>query len=420
MILLYCVLFQVNKRIGKKYRNYTQEMLAAAFNDVKSGKHSVLRAARIHGVPEETLRDKIKGRRKLDCTQGRSHCFEEEEEHKILDTLEFYGKNGYKYKGVDIMRIATRFAVDFRKSICPGEDKEDQESFPRSQRGQKIYNRSIRGLKLTRKWFDGFYQRWKERIDPYVIPTNKTGKPVEMPEFSEEILNELFNRYETSLLENNLIDKPENIFFVEDIRLLNSIVGPRDERIQKSVSIAAVSNLAGRSFPPYFVKEAIDSDAENFFEEIMGGLHVGEVLTLQEHLLTCMSEAHEDSPRVLLINGDKLFVLVGIEEWAKEHNIRLLIIPDNLSLYIRAFSIAVEGNFQKLVDENYEISPDLSAAENYQLFKSHVDQEFTNTFTADKLKSSFSKLGLFPVDVKAAKTVCSQLPTPLKVSKIFC
>lgn len=409
---------KVNKRIGKKYRNYTQEMLTAAFSDVKSGKHSVLRAAKIHGVPEETLRDKIKGRRKLDCTQGRSHCFSEEEEYKILDSLEFYGRNGYKYKGVDIMRIATRFAIDFRKSIGQGEDGYDPEYTPKSQRGQKIHNRSIRGLKLTRKWFDGFYQRWSDRIDPYIIVPNKTGKLPEAPSFSEEALLSFFRTYEQALNDYNLTEQPENIYFVEDIRLLNLVIGPRDEKLQKSVSIAAVYNMAGCAFPPYFVKEAIDSDAENYFDEIAGPVNESEVITLQDHLLKCMISNADADHRILLINGDKMFVCIGIEEWALQNKIILLIVPENVSLYLRPLDVATEGNFQKQIDESYKISPSLSAADNYQMFKSIVEVQFTTMFTEERLKHTFSKTGIFPPAVSVASAVCSQYSAPVKKKNI--
>ena len=397
-------------------------MLAMAFSDTKSGKHSVLRAAKIYGVPEETLRDKIKGRRKLDCTQGRSHCFSEEEEYKILDTLEFYGKSGYKYKGIDIIRIATRFAVDYRKRIRPGDEaaEPDTGNIPRSQRGQKLYNRSIRGLKLTRKWFDGFYQRWFERLDPYIVVPNRPGKVPENPVLSEDILSDFFRKYEQLLVEFNLTDKPGNIYFVEDVRLLNLVVGPRDEKLQKSVTVAAVMNLAGFAFSPYFVKEAIDSDAENYFQELNGPVNETENQTLQDYLLKCMAVLDETETRLLIINGDKLFVFIGIEEWAARNNIVLLIIPENVALYLRPFDFSVEGSFQKLVDQGYEISRDLSASENYQLFKTHVELQFSSTFTEERLTGAVNKIGLFPPDFNIAKTLCLENAMHVKVRKNIC
>lgn len=176
--------------------------------------------------------------------------------------------------------------------------------------------------------------------------------------------------------------------------------------------------MAGCAFPPYFVKEAIDSDAENYFDEIAGPVNESEVITLQDHLLKCMISNADADHRLLLINGDKMFVCIGIEEWALQNKIILLIVPENVSLFLRPLDVATEGNFQKQIDESYKISPSLSAADNYQMFKSIVEVQFTTTFTEERLKHTFSKTGIFPPAVSVASAVCSQYSAPVKKKNI--
>ena len=408
--------FQVNKRTGKKYRNYTQEMLTMAFNDVKSGKHCVSKAAKIYGVPDETLRDKIKGRRKVDCTQKRSLYFSDEEENNILETFEMYGKNGYQYKCVDVIRIASRFVSDCRKStgFSGGMETNNSECDYESRMGEKVLKRRRRRGKLTRKWFDGFYQRWSQRLAPYIVGANKSEKKSENLGLSANNLAEFFQRYEQILSELNLVDKPSSILLVEDIKLLYPVLGRNDEQIQKSVTIAAVTDLTGCTFPLYFIKEETESDAEKYFEEVNDVSVDTDNLSVLDHILKCFCASNETEDRILIMNGDQLFVHIGIEEWAAKHNIVLLIIPENVAIYLRPFNITAEGRFQETVNQSL-ISSDLSVSENYHSYKTHVEHQFSITFTEEKMIDCFKKIGLYPADVNAAKTAFLEKSMPVKV-----
>ena len=50
-------------KAGKKYRTYSQAALTDAYNAVKTENVSACRASTTFGVPEQTLRDRVKDSR---------------------------------------------------------------------------------------------------------------------------------------------------------------------------------------------------------------------------------------------------------------------------------------------------------------------------------------------------------------------
>jgi len=68
--------------------NYDTDKLSLAFRAIKEMKFSVNKAALMYGVPVQTLRDRVKGKVKLDATMGRVTMFSKEEEQLLVEHVE--------------------------------------------------------------------------------------------------------------------------------------------------------------------------------------------------------------------------------------------------------------------------------------------------------------------------------------------
>ena len=74
------ILFQrIPKRANKKYRNYSKEALLNAYKAVKENNVPVLGAALQYNVPEQTLRDRVKGKVDMEKVKlGKENLFSED------------------------------------------------------------------------------------------------------------------------------------------------------------------------------------------------------------------------------------------------------------------------------------------------------------------------------------------------------
>ena len=55
---------------GSKYKQYSHESLKEAYKAVKEENICVLKASRLYGVPDQTLRDRISGRISIDTLKS--------------------------------------------------------------------------------------------------------------------------------------------------------------------------------------------------------------------------------------------------------------------------------------------------------------------------------------------------------------
>ena len=119
------------------YRQYAHDQMTAAYSAVMEFGHSVARAARIHAVPEQTLRDRVKDKIDLSVRSSGPDClFSKHEEKKIVEFLKEQAAIGYGYTRNQVIFLASEFAIA---------NKKRDPDHP-----------------LTTDWFRGFKSRWQE------------------------------------------------------------------------------------------------------------------------------------------------------------------------------------------------------------------------------------------------------------------
>ena len=200
------IFFQVKPLPARvKYRTYSPTTLTNAYLAVKEGGSSVRKASKQFCIPMQTLRDRTSGRIDPDCvTTGRPPMFSSEEEVKIVEHLKAVSSYGYGYTRSEVALIASDYAVQLNK-------------------------RSTTDPPLTRRWLDGFFQRWPE----LKVLRPRALEFVRAKSASEEVVMKYFENLSETVNKYDLHDKPHLIFNIDEKGISPnhtppSIVGHRD------------------------------------------------------------------------------------------------------------------------------------------------------------------------------------------------
>ncbi|XP_053379621.1 jerky protein homolog-like [Mercenaria mercenaria] len=225
------------KKIEKKYRKYAAESMLKAYDAVREKGVPVQRAALQYGVPEQTLRDRVKGIvNPLSFKQGTETVFTHEEELTLVEHIETMAELGYGITNVQLQHIAGELAYDL---------------------GKKGNNKPI-----SNNWLYAFKKRWEHRLaslKPQKLDSNRARSTT--PEVLQNYytnLKQVYDKYE-------LHDKPQNIYNDDETGLQPehrppNVIAPINSKPQAITSprsttttLIGCSNAIGNSLPPFFV-----------------------------------------------------------------------------------------------------------------------------------------------------------------------
>ena len=199
---------------------------------------SVYRAARDYQVPEMTLRDRVKGKVTVDAKAGKETLFTREEEKALVEHLVYMSKIGYDYTKTDIQYIGKDYAVVLGKKM-----------------------KSEDSSQLSNNWFYSFLGRWEELklVKPKKLSIARAKNA------SPQNISNYFKELSTVLTNNNLHNKPESIFNIDETGVTTAhsppkVVCDKDTKPQSitpersaTITIIAGGNAMGNFIPPYYV-----------------------------------------------------------------------------------------------------------------------------------------------------------------------
>ena len=102
--------------IKRKVLQYDRQNLLRAYEATQRGL-SVYRAAKEYSVPEQTLRDKIKGYIGPDAKIGFETLFSKDEEAKLVSHVTYMAEVGYGYNASRIKYMAKDYAESLGKAV---------------------------------------------------------------------------------------------------------------------------------------------------------------------------------------------------------------------------------------------------------------------------------------------------------------
>ena len=162
----------------KRYGKYPLQNLRRAIELVNKKRMAIRKAARLCGIPPQSLRDKVTGKTKIGRKSGPPTIFTFSEESLLKDHILFLAKVGYPLSRREVISLANNSALLLKK------------------RGPNN--------KVGKRWFEGFLKRW---------PELKIGRPQKLSlkrakASSEEIINNYFKELDFIMTKYNLKEKP--------------------------------------------------------------------------------------------------------------------------------------------------------------------------------------------------------------------
>ena len=166
-----------------KYKHWTDGQMAKAVDAVKSRGLAVRRAAEEYDIPKSTLHDRVSGRVLAGGCSGPPKYLTVEEEEELEDFLIGCASVGYARSRYQVMQLVGE--VVSHKGLATG---------------------------VTHGWWEGYKKRHPKLTLSTAAPVSYARAMASNP----EIINNYFDLLESTLVENDLLDKPAQIFNIDE------------------------------------------------------------------------------------------------------------------------------------------------------------------------------------------------------------
>ena len=338
---------------------------------MQKGIYSVAKAAKVYGVPTQTLRDRVKGKVNVEAERGGpGPLFTRDEEKNMVDYLMDLYNLGYGFSKLEIASVCSDYAVYL---------------------GKRERNDPV-GVSLVRKTFD----RWTEakKIDRI----NKKPLP--------SLFSYYFDQLERTMLENKFDKSPNLIVAITFIEIRQGDSDSSEEQILATV--VACATASGHSIPPFFVFPGKQMKVDFMKGALPGSSGVvsgdgrvnSEVFLqfLTEHVLRNVPDYKEGQDILVHVNGAK-YCSVGIMELAGSMNMILFFPPAKATGVLQPLDLGCVEPFKELYTtecENHMImtSTNISVGNVCEL----VCKVYQKAFSAGHVTDGFSQAGLYPCD----------------------
>ena len=315
------------------------------------------------------------------------------EEANIVEHIKKMANYGYGYSRHELADIASDYAIQIGKR-----DKNNP---------------------LTIRWVEGFLGRWPELR----VLKPRSLEQVRAKMTSEMIVNNYFEELQSVLEKYELTDKPHLIFNVDEKPIsqnhkpphvvASTLFHPPAVTAGKSntTTVFGCGSASGMAVPPYFV-----FPGKRMLPDLMAGATPGAEGTvsdsgwsnsavfreyLEDHFLKFVP-SNSDQKILLLLDGHKTHVSVGLVEWANEHGIILFILPAHTSHLLQPMDVACFGPFQRIYDSLcHSFTRDISGTITRYNICELACRAYTRALSAENLHSAFRRTGIYPLNKEA-------------------
>jgi hypothetical protein len=380
-------------KYSRTYRKYSPDVLLKAYEEVKTKGVSVRKVANQFNVPVQTLRDRVKGHiDPLNFVKGGDTIFTHEEESSLVDHLEAMAGLGYGATNTKLQELGGELAYALGKR-----DSSKQ---------------------LSNCWLYGFLKRWEARvrsIRPQSLEVNRAKSS------TPDIISKYFCNLEKVIQENNLADKPQYIYNVDETGIQPehrppNIIAPVKSKPQAITSprtttttVIACGNALGNYIPPYFVFKG-----KRFNPDFMKGASPGSQAVmsdsgwsnssifrgyLETHFLPHVRRGCNDKQPVLLIfDGHTSHISRELIEWANSQHIVMFVLPAHTSHILQPLDTAVFGPFKNFYYRECAafMSTNMGKTVTKYEMAELASRAYLKAMTPSNLVSAFKKTGIFP------------------------
>lgn len=379
---------------------------------VKTGKVSVYAAARCHGVPISTLRDRVANRISVDTTKsGPEPVLTLDQEQKLCAHIKSLAEVGYGYTRSEVIHLASDYAVSLGK-------READKPF-------------------SLQWYYDFMGRWPELklVRPSSLSEQRARCASEacVTNYFRE-LNHVMNKYE-------IMGNPQNIYNIDEKGINTeykppNVVAGSSCKVQsvmaergKTVTIIGAGNALGTQIPPYFI-----FPGERYLDSLLSGSTPGADGTMTKsgwsnsevfkkyfktHFMKYVQGRGDSSEYILVLyDGHRSHISLDLVDWALERKIILFVLPPHTSHILQPMDIGCFGPLQN----RYIQECTAFARMNHRVVTRYdvctlACKAYTMALSPSNLQAAFKRAGIHPL--LDGSTMCQQLGLRLKPSSLY-
>ncbi|KAJ8310927.1 hypothetical protein KUTeg_012792 [Tegillarca granosa] len=171
----------------------------------------------------------------------------------------------------------------------------------------------------------------------------------------------------------------------------------------------------GGCLPPYFVFKG-----QGMRQELLDGCSEGTGGTVSEsgwsnsdifqhyldiHFPTYIQKRDENQPILLLYDGHRSHLSIGLINWAKSHNIILFVLPAHTSHVLQPLDLGRFGPFQKKYNSECHKSIRQNPSSTTYNICSLACRSYIHALSPANLQSSFRKSGIYPYNPSAVDEI---------------
>ncbi|MES9879448.1 MAG: helix-turn-helix domain-containing protein [Sedimenticola sp.] len=399
MLITLFVYFQLPLQNKRKRRQYDPALIAAAYTDVRANGMSVYKAARLHGIPESTLRDRHLGIQPCDTTDpsdipipGRGPTLSRCEEGQLVDHVTYMANVGYGYSRQAFLRLASDYATSLGKKAA------NDPSFGQS-------------------WYTRFSKRW---------PTIHLAKPeklsiVRAKATSEEVLRKYYTELDKVLTENGLKQKPERIWNVDETGMSmehspqkvicsKGTIPPGVTSARgKNITIISGGNAAGNHLPPYYIfpgkrwnSELLEDTCPGANGEMTesGWSNTDSFLHFLDRHFTRFVPRVEGRTDLIIVDGHTSHVNLTMSEWGRKNGVIFFVLPPHSSHLTQPLDVGCFAPLKAIY--NAECQRFMRENPGQQITRYRVGKlssvAYLKALSPENLVSSFRKTGIHPLE----------------------
>ena len=298
------------------YREWNSDKMEKAIEAVNRGALSVRRAAEVYCIPKSTLHDRISGKVVQGASSGPEPYLNVTEEIELIQFLTKCASMGFARSKKQIFDIVDGVLESKGKNV-------------------KVSN--------------GWWQSFRNRHPNIVLRTSEPLSYVRAVSSSPEIINHYFNLLESTVIDNNLLGKPSQIFNMDETGMpldpnppfVVAPVGAKHVSCMRTgdksqITVIACFNAAGYAMPPTVVFDRKQIRQELTYGEIPGTTYAGtgngwvnaEIFDswFSKHFLTHAPSAR---PLLLLLDGHSSHFEPKVLRLAAENGVIIFCLPPN-------------------------------------------------------------------------------------------
>ena len=274
---------------------------------------------------------------------------------------------------------------------------------------------------LSYQWYADFMSRWPELklLQPRGLEIQRAKAT------SLDCVTNYYNELNQILTKYDLHDKPERIYNVDEKGLSTShkppgvvaAVGTKPSAVTSGsrvlVTVLGCGNAIGYQVPPFFI-----FPGARMREELLEGKTPGTDGTVSDsgwsnseifreyvehHLVKYLPERCSETPVLLLYDGHKSHINLGIIDWAKKEHIILFVLPAHTSHVLQPLDVGCFGPFERIfnnVSHRFMRENCGQSISRYNIC-SLACPAYVKALSPENLQSSFRQSGIYPFNPNA-------------------